>query len=120
MAMAQRYAAGSLRLLRSDRELPGHEALPPRGRGSMATGTCPSQPKGTDVWAEIPEAAASSSTTGTIHHQPVSSGPRTIASGYSWEEPSARKTHARICEGGVGQPAPLLDNRKSGSDEASL
>ena len=36
-----------------------------------------------------------------------------MASGYSQEEPSARKTHARICEGGAGQPAPLLDKPHS-------
>ena len=33
---------------------------------------------------------------------PYQDSPRNIASGYSREEPSARKTHARICEGGAG------------------
>ncbi len=36
-----------------------------------------------------------------------------MASGYSQEKPSVRKTHARICEGGAGCPEPLLDKPHS-------
>jgi len=48
----------------------------------------------------------------TNHHQPVPNSSRNITSGCSREEPSARKTHARICEGGAGQAAPLLDSQR--------
>ena len=61
-----------------------------------------SQPKVADVCAKVSEAAASPSHSRSHHHQPVQDSARNIASGYSQEEPSARKTHARICEGGVG------------------
>src|SRR5690242_16881319 len=102
MEVAQRSAARPLSLLRSDRKLPGHETLSAGGRSVMATGTCSSQSKVQDVCAAVPEVAAAISSARTNYHQPVWTRPRIRASGYPREEPSARKTHARICEGGVG------------------
>jgi hypothetical protein len=78
----------------------------------METGAPPPQPESGHVHAAIPEAVTALSAARTDHTKPLSDCSGLTGSGYSREEPSARKTRARICESGVGQPAPLLDNRR--------
>ena len=80
----------------------------------MATDTPPPQPESGHVHAAIPEAVTALSAARTAHTKPLSDCSGLTGSGYSREEASARKTHARICESGVEQAAPLLDNRKPG------
>ena len=78
----------------------------------MATGRSSAAARKRAIHAALPEADTALSAARTAHTKPLSDCSGLTGSGYSREEPSARKTHARICESGVEQPAPLFDNRK--------
>jgi len=106
--LAQRGIARPLCLLLSDRESASHETLFSERLRRYGDGrSTAAARKRACVHAAIPTALSAAR---TDHTKPLSDCSGLTGSGYSREEPSARKTHARICEGGVGQPAPLLEN----------